>query len=70
MRVIEDDDAADEQSDILSTFSEAAGDPRVLTRERLKKQIEHSYRAASASISTANRTPAHGRPHAQGFARR
>jgi hypothetical protein len=28
-------------------FSEAAGDPRVLTRERLKKQIEHSYRAAN-----------------------
>jgi hypothetical protein len=37
VRVIEGDAAVDEQSDILSTFSEAAGDPRVLIREKLKK---------------------------------
>lgn len=39
-RVIEGDAASDEQGDILSTFSEAAGDPRILIREKLKKKLE------------------------------
>jgi len=39
-RVIEGDAASDEQGDILSTFSEAAGDPRILMREKLKKKLE------------------------------
>lgn len=39
-RVIEGDAAADEQSDILNTFAEAAGDPRILIKEKLKKNIE------------------------------
>lgn len=39
-RIIEGDAASDEESDILQTFAEAAGDPRVLIREKLKKKIE------------------------------
>ena len=39
-RVIEGDAASDEQSDILQTFAEAAGDPRILIREKLKKKID------------------------------
>lgn len=39
VRVIEGDAAADEESDIVSTFAEAAGDPRILIREKLKKKI-------------------------------
>ncbi len=38
-RVIEGDAASDEGSDILSTFSEAAGDPRILMREKMKKKL-------------------------------
>jgi N12 class adenine-specific DNA methylase len=40
VRVIEGDAAADEQSDLVSTFADAAGDPRVLVREKLKKRLE------------------------------
>jgi N12 class adenine-specific DNA methylase/uncharacterized membrane-anchored protein YhcB (DUF1043 family) len=40
VRVIEGEAASDEASDILSTFSDAAGDPRVLLREKLKKKVE------------------------------
>lgn len=39
-RVIEGDAAADEDSDILQSFSEAAGDPRILIREKLSKNVE------------------------------
>jgi N12 class adenine-specific DNA methylase len=39
-RVIEGDAASDEESDILTTFAEAAGDPRVLIREKLRKKID------------------------------
>jgi N12 class adenine-specific DNA methylase len=39
-RVIEGDAAADEENDILQSFSEAAGDPRVLIREKLKRNLE------------------------------
>lgn len=39
-RIIEGDAASEEESDILTTFAEAAGDPRVLIREKLKKKIE------------------------------
>jgi N12 class adenine-specific DNA methylase len=38
-RSIEGDAASDEESDILTTFSEAAGDPRILIREKFKKEI-------------------------------
>ena len=56
IRVIEGDVAADEQNDILSTFAEAAGDPRILIREKLSKQKErfltrermHSYAVVDA----------------------
>lgn len=37
-RTIEGDAAAEEQSDILESFSEAAGDPRVLQRVKLQKK--------------------------------
>jgi N12 class adenine-specific DNA methylase len=40
VRVIEGDAASDEQSDLVSTFADAAGDPRVLVREKLKKKLE------------------------------
>lgn len=39
-RVIEGEAAADEQSDILQSFAEAAGDPRILIREKLRKQLD------------------------------
>lgn len=39
-RVIEGEAAADEQSDILESFSEAAGDPRILQRVKLQKKEE------------------------------
>ncbi|EHK57736.1 PLxRFG domain-containing protein [Allomesorhizobium alhagi] len=39
-RVIEGDAASDEQSDILSTFADAAGDPRILLREKYKKKLD------------------------------
>jgi len=39
-RVIEGDAASDEESDIISTFAEAAGDPRVLVRQKLVAQVE------------------------------
>jgi N12 class adenine-specific DNA methylase len=55
-RIIEGDAASDEQDDILSTFSEAAGDPRILIREKYIKKIEklqsrerlHTYAVADA----------------------
>lgn len=37
-RVIEGDAAEEEQSDILETFAEAAGDPRILIRTKLESQ--------------------------------
>ncbi|HJV52799.1 MAG TPA: helicase-related protein [Noviherbaspirillum sp.] len=43
VRVIEGDAASDEQSDILSTFSDAAGDPRVLIKEKLKKKLDQLH---------------------------
>lgn len=43
LRVIEGDAASDEQSDIMSTLSEAAGDPRLLVRAKLQKQIDQLY---------------------------
>ncbi|WP_422932569.1 PLxRFG domain-containing protein [Sphingobium cupriresistens] len=39
-RTIEGEAAADEQSDILQSFAEAAGDPRILIREKLRKQLD------------------------------
>ncbi|MFG0381114.1 PLxRFG domain-containing protein [Pseudomonas sp. zbq_18] len=39
-RTIEGEAAADEQSDILESFSEAAGDPRVLQRVKVQKKLE------------------------------
>lgn len=61
-RVIEGDAASDEQGDILSTFADAAGDPRVLVREKLKKKQEqlqsrerlHSYARANALRQAAS----------------
>jgi N12 class adenine-specific DNA methylase/phospholipid N-methyltransferase len=44
VRVIEGEAAADEQSDILESFSEAAGDPRVLQRVKLRKKLESLQR--------------------------
>lgn len=44
VRVIEGDAAADEESDILSTFAEAAGDPRVQIRQKLRGQLEQLQR--------------------------
>lgn len=44
-RVIEGDAAADEDNDILQSFSEAAGDPRILIREKLSKNVEALKRA-------------------------
>lgn len=43
-RVIEGEAAADEQSDILQSFAEAAGDPRILIREKLRKQLDGAQR--------------------------
>lgn len=40
VRVIEGDAASDEESDILQSFSEAAGDPRILIRTKMQKKIE------------------------------
>lgn len=44
-RVIEGDAASDEESDILQSFSEAAGDPRILIRAKLQKNVEALMRA-------------------------
>jgi N12 class adenine-specific DNA methylase len=44
MRVIEGDAASDEDSDILQSFSEAAGDPRILIRTKLQKRLEQLQR--------------------------
>ncbi|WP_316159633.1 PLxRFG domain-containing protein [Bradyrhizobium sp. SZCCHNRI3042] len=62
VRVIEGDAASDEQSDILSTFSEAAGDPRVLIREKLKKKVEQ--------LQSRERTYLHGKADAKRAAER
>lgn len=40
VRVLEGEAAADEESDILQTFSEASGDPRVLLKVKLEKDLE------------------------------
>ncbi|MFL0806741.1 MAG: hypothetical protein K6L60_05590 [Oceanobacter sp.] len=39
-RVIEGDAAADEEGSIVESFSEAAGDPRILIRTKLNKKLE------------------------------
>lgn len=44
VRVIEGEAAADEQSDILESFSEAAGDPRILQRVKMQKKLESLQR--------------------------
>ncbi|VUZ27564.1 Uncharacterised protein [uncultured Comamonas sp.] len=44
-RVIEGDAASDEESDIVQSFSEAAGDPRILIRAKLRKNVEALQRA-------------------------
>lgn len=43
-RVIEGEAAADEQNDLLETFSNAAGDPRILLLEKAKKKVEKLQR--------------------------
>lgn len=43
-RVIEGEAAADEQSDILQSFAEAAGDPRILIRQKLRAQLDGAQR--------------------------
>ncbi|MBK8583244.1 MAG: diguanylate cyclase [Flavobacteriales bacterium] len=40
VRVIEGDAASDEESDIVKTFAEAAGDPRILIRQKLIAKVE------------------------------
>lgn len=40
VRIIEGDAASDEQGDIMSTFAEAAGDPRVLVRAKYQKKLD------------------------------
>ncbi len=58
-RVIEGDAASDEESDILETFAEAAGDPRILVREKLKKKIEQLQsreRLHGQAVSDARRS--------------
>lgn len=47
-RIIEGEAAADEQSDILQSFAEAAGDPRILIREKLRKQLDGAQRRERA----------------------
>ncbi|WP_280192153.1 PLxRFG domain-containing protein [Delftia sp. PS-11] len=44
-RVIEGDAASDEENDILQSFSEAAGDPRILIRAKLRKNVDALLRA-------------------------
>lgn len=44
-RVIEGDAVNDGENDILQSFSEAAGDPRILIREKLRKNVETLQRA-------------------------
>lgn len=44
-RTIEGDAAADEESDILQSFAEAAGDPRILIREKLNKKLDRLRKA-------------------------
>ena len=39
-RIIEGEAAADEQSDILESFSEAAGDPRILQRVKIQNKLD------------------------------
>jgi N12 class adenine-specific DNA methylase len=39
-RIIEGDAAADDGSDILESFSEAAGDPRILIRKKMESKLE------------------------------
>jgi N12 class adenine-specific DNA methylase len=43
-RTIEGDAASDDQSDILQSFAEAAGDPRILIREKIRKQLDGAQR--------------------------
>lgn len=44
-RVIEGDAVNDGENDVLQSFSEAAGDPRILIREKLRKNVETLQRA-------------------------
>lgn len=40
MRTIEGDAVAEEENDIMASFAEAAGDPRILQRVKLQKKLE------------------------------
>lgn len=58
-RVIEGDAAGEEESDILETFAEAAGDPRILVREKLNKkidQLQSRERLHGQAVSDARRS--------------
>jgi hypothetical protein len=58
-RVIDGDAASDEENDILSSFAEAAGDPRVLIREKLQKKrdlLQQSERLYAQAMADAKRT--------------
>lgn len=63
-RVIEGDAASDEESDIISTFAEAAGDPRVLIRQKLVAQVEQlrkRERLHSEGVADAKKTARYAR---------
>lgn len=63
-RVIEGDAASDDESDILSTFSEAAGDPRLMIREKLRKKVEQLQkreRLHGVGVADAKRSAARTR---------
>jgi len=63
-RVIEGDAASDEESDIISTFAEAAGDPRVLIRQKLVAQVEQLQkrdRLHTEGVADAKRTARNAR---------
>ena len=57
-RVLEGDAASEEPSDILTTFAEASGDPRVLIRHKLQSKIEQlkkRQRAHDQGVADARR---------------
>ena len=56
-RVIEGEAAADAPSDFLESFAEAAGDPRALNREQMKRkleQLQQAERMHGRAIADAN----------------
>jgi N12 class adenine-specific DNA methylase/GGDEF domain-containing protein len=71
IRVIEGDGAAEEENDILDTFANAAGDPRILLLEKARKKVEHLQRRermhtqavveAKSTIKTLTRDIASGK---------